>query len=107
MFYVPLSTEVDTAALLREALRQGRRAAVPSVDRATKSLVPVEIHDPDRELVRGTYGIWEPREANNPLALRLIDLALVPGLAFDRANRRLGRGKGYYDRFLKTLPRRT
>ncbi len=52
------------------------------------------------ELQQGDFGIWEPNK--NEKYVGNIDIVLVPGVAFDRRKNRLGRGKGFYDRFLKT-----
>ena len=107
MFYVALTHEVDMGPFLEEALGEGRCVTVPYVDKKNGTLIPIQIEDPKKDLVVGSYGILEPRPE---LALRSfdanrLDLVLVPGLAFDLKGHRLGRGKGYYDRFLKTLPR--
>ncbi len=105
MFYVSTTDEVDTKPLLLEALREGREVTVPYIDRKTDSLIPVQIYDGEKDLRSGTYGILEPRhDLVCPFDLNRLDLVLVPGVAFDRKGHRLGRGKGYYDRFLKTLP---
>lgn len=107
MFYVPLAAEVNTTRLLEEALSKGQTVVVPFVSQANQALMAVQIGDPDRDLIPGTYGIKEPRkELVKPFEVSQLDLIFVPGLAFDQKGHRLGRGKGYYDRFLKTVPKR-
>lgn len=74
-----------------------KRIALPRVDGEILRLHSVE--DP-RDLVDGAFGIREPRP-DAPMAGQNFDLILIPGVAFDRAGGRLGRGRGYYDRLLK------
>jgi 5-formyltetrahydrofolate cyclo-ligase len=61
-----------------------------------------EYGGPD-DLRKGCYGIMEPT-GNTFTNLETIDVAVIPGMSFDSNGNRLGRGKGYYDRFLKKIP---
>ena len=105
--YVSLSYEVQTWQMIEAMLSQGKRVAVPAVEKTTDELAVFEIRDPRQELSPGAYNVPEPvASARRPVALESLDLVLVPGLAFDRRGNRLGTGKGYYDRFLARVPER-
>ena len=95
--------EIDTTPILRLALRAGKRLACPRVDRAADRLRLHFINDPARDFEPGILGIPEPGPACPEADPAAIDWALVPGLAFDAAGFRLGRGKGHYDRLLPAL----
>ena len=60
----------------------------------------------NERLIKGPYGVRQP-SARTGVSLSKLDVVVVPGVAFDRRGNRLGRGKGYYDRFLKKLPKKT
>lgn len=103
MLYASKNGEVNTSEMIDEALRAGKRVALPRTA-GQEAIVAKEIKTRQEDLEIGAYGICEPKEHNKTLELEEIDLIVVPGVAFDKRNRRLGRGKGYYDRFLKKLP---
>lgn len=104
MTYVAFRNEVRTEIIIREALNQGKRVAVPLCSRARRQLIASQLLDFPGDLAPGTWGIPEPKpEALRPLDPQAIDLVIVPGVAFDRRGYRLGYGGGYYDRFLLRL----
>ncbi|HHP50967.1 MAG TPA: 5-formyltetrahydrofolate cyclo-ligase [Moorella mulderi] len=106
MSYVSFGSEVDTHQVIKQALAQGKRVAVPLCIPQVKGLMAVEIEDFPGDLVPGTMGILEPKpDRIYPVDPESLDLILVPGVAFDRSRHRLGYGAGYYDRFLSGLRR--
>ena len=105
MFYVSLKDEVNTLGMIDEALKDGKRVCVPVILKEAKRLIAGEIMDRKEDLERQHFGIYQPKEGRvKEVPLEDIDLVIVPGVAFDKHNVRLGRGHGYYDRFLCALP---
>lgn len=100
--YVSVNNEVDTHALIRGALNEGKRVAVP-VARKGRPMIQARISDLS-ELVPAPFGLLEPAEDSwDPIPQDAFDLVIVPGLAFDRQGNRVGFGGGFYDRFLSGL----
>jgi 5-formyltetrahydrofolate cyclo-ligase len=106
MFYISLDYEVDTWGIMEEALKLGKKVIVPVTDSRRKRLIPSEMTDPKNELQKGPFGIYEPkREYIKAVDTKDIDIVLVPGIAFDRKGNRIGHGGGYFDIFLRNLPK--
>ncbi|HEX8395468.1 MAG TPA: 5-formyltetrahydrofolate cyclo-ligase [Longimicrobium sp.] len=99
LLYATLPGEVGTDAIADEARRRGILLVYPRcLDDRRLALHLVDRHDALRP---GRYGIREPDADACPIhRVADVDAALIPGLAWDRARQRLGRGAGYYDRLL-------
>jgi 5-formyltetrahydrofolate cyclo-ligase len=105
MFYVALKGEVETKEMIERARDLGKIICVPVCIKNRASLKPALL-DSFAHLKKGPYGVSEP-VISRFVALKDLDLVIVPGLAFDKKGNRLGRGKGYYDRFLSKIPKDT
>lgn len=100
LLYSPLPDEVDVSPLL-ETLR-GKTLLLPKV--TGEATMELRRYTSAHDMGTGAFGISEPTgEAYAETSE--IDVAIVPGMAFDRKGHRLGRGKGYYDRFLASRAR--
>ena len=102
MTHYSLPDEVNTHALIDELVAEGKTVLLPKVTGA--DTMELRRYTGRADLQEGAYHILEP--VGEPFTdLSAIDLILVPGLAFDAAGHRLGRGRGYYDRFLHSKNR--
>ena len=100
MAYWPLPDEVDIRPLINALVAQGTTVLLPKV--VDDEHMELRRYASQSDLTEGAFHIMEPTGA--PFAdYEKIDVALIPGMAFDAAGHRLGRGKGYYDRFLASL----
>lgn len=105
MFYASLDYEVDTLPMIDNALKDGKLICLPLTFTKDRSLKPYKVTSIKEALIIGPYSIRQPRASlTDEVPINGIDLAIVPGIAFDRYGNRLGHGKGYYDRFLRRLP---
>jgi 5-formyltetrahydrofolate cyclo-ligase len=106
--FLPLPGEPDMRPLLEEALAQGKKVCLPRMD--GNDIIFHFVRGFEKTLVTHAWGISEPAgdlpRACPPDFSGGGAMVLVPGLAFDRQGHRLGRGRGFYDRFLRDLSAR-
>ena len=91
LLYYPLDDEVD----VRPLLDCGKKTALPYIE---KGKMNYSLYKGD--LIKGAFGVMECRD-RLPLQLDESCIALIPAVAFSSEGYRLGRGKGFYDRFMK------
>lgn len=120
MLYLEMPREFPASPFMLPLLNQSeRRIVIPWCEenhlRLFRLVSAVEVKNPDDldslcsdRLASGAYGILEPKEELRfrpefRIEPNQVDVIILPGLGFDRRCRRLGRGKGYYDRFIANL----
>lgn len=98
--YLPYNQEVRTVPILEQALRDGKKVAVPKIYGDTMKFLYL---DDLTKVEKNDMGIPEP-VADTPVAEDKAALVLMPGLAFTEKGDRMGYGGGFYDRFLAEEP---
>jgi 5-formyltetrahydrofolate cyclo-ligase len=99
MLYLSTPQEADTAPLALRCWQSGKTVVVPKVSWNQRRMLPVEITSLQTSMTTSGPGVREP-VSGQPMPLNLIDLVIVPGLGFTTDGHRIGRGMGFYDRFL-------
>lgn len=100
MLYFPMQSELNPEDVAAAAWASGKIVCLPRADWNAGSMQPVRINEWGPGLDSPVRGVRQPGEGGEVVDPGLIDFVLVPGLAFDASGGRLGRGGGFYDRFL-------
>lgn len=106
--FVSAGTEINTHPLLIKMLEDKKRVAIPET---TENSMTFRMLSPDiplsKQMRRGNFDIEEPVKSLEPVKPETLPagtVILVPGLAFSEDGARLGKGKGYYDRYIEQVP---
>jgi 5-formyltetrahydrofolate cyclo-ligase len=99
MLYLPMPGEVDTTPLALRAWQEQKTVAAPKCSWDQRHMIPIEIRSLEAGVVATRGALREPADGD-PVPIQALELVVVPALAFDRRGNRLGRGAGFYDRFL-------
>ena len=102
MLYASFKNEMSTWDLIHSLFSEGIKVILPKT--SGNDLVPYEYNGMD-SLQTDSFGILSPNPAKcQPAELSKIQTVIVPGVGFDKKGNRMGFGKGYYDRFLPSIP---
>ena len=108
LLYVDSDYEVRTKSILRHAYDIGKIVVLPAFDAERRKVALLKVDSLDKDLQLGARGVLEPNpERCKPVPIQKIDIAIIPGQAFDEKGGRVGSGRGYYDRLIPELPATT
>ena len=99
MLFLSTPAEIDTASLALKCWQAGKTVVVPKVSWDQRRMLPTEITSLTTGMTTTGPGVREPI-GGKPIPVDFIDLVIVPGLGFTPTGYRIGRGMGFYDRFL-------
>lgn len=104
LFYLHSKSEVATDDMIEKAIAHKKAVTVPLVDPTEKDIVPYKIEDLERDVAPGYQGIREPIvQQCKQVPVEYINLAIIPGIAFDERGGRIGHGTGFYDKLIPKL----
>ena len=105
LMYIENPNEVKSAEIIRRTFDQNKIVVIPLVKTDTKKFKLFKIDDFAKDLKPGQNGILQPDPGRcRTVPIDCIDIAIIPGVAFDEKGGRIGSGDGYYDRLIPHLP---
>jgi 5-formyltetrahydrofolate cyclo-ligase len=105
LLYLNCSHEVRSRAIVERCLEQKKIPILPAFNPAKHTMDLIKIDNLATDLKPGPRGVPEPDKSRcKAVPIERIDIAIIPGIAFDEKGARIGTGKGYYDRLIPKLP---
>ncbi len=104
LLYVNGDYEVKTENIIKRAYSYNKIVVLPAFDPEKHEMMPMKVDQFPTKLIPGPRGVLEPDPSQCKIVpLERVDIAIIPGLAFDEKGGRIGSGKGYYDRLIPKL----
>ncbi len=104
LLYIEKSGEVHGRGIVDRAYDYSKIVVLPVFDQASRTMRMLKVDDPKKDLKKGPRGILEPDPKKcNEVPIECIDIAIIPGIAYDEKGGRIGSGEGYYDRLIPEL----
>ena len=104
LMYVGSSSEIPTGDILYRAYEYGKIVVLPAFETETFKMNLLKVDNLGKDLRDGPRGVAEPDpECCKRVPIEKVDIAIIPGIAFDEKGARIGTGRGYYDRLIPNL----
>ncbi len=105
LFYMPVGLEADTTSIIRKSMAKKKIIALPNFESERIKTEFAKVDDIETELKKGSDGRLEPDMGIcKSIPVKNIDIAIIPGAAFDEKGGRIALDNGYYDRLIARLP---
>ncbi len=108
LLYIQKENEVPTEGIIKQCYAINKVVVLPSFNAEKHRMKLMKVDNPESDLIPGPRGILEPDSGICKIVpIDFIDIAIIPGVAFDEKGGRIGTGEGYYDRLIPKLPATT
>lgn len=105
LLYLNAPWEIESRAIIDQALGMNKLVVLPLINRERPKVALYKIDEPDKNIIQDSEGFYAPDTSRcKKVPIDCIDIAIVPGLAFDEKGGRIGSGDGYYDHLIPRLP---
>lgn len=102
--FLSMKDEVNTYPVVQSMLEMGKQCFIPNCDGTDMIMVPFKSFEEEKTFTKSHFGVNQPAKFEPDQDANLtggLDLMFMPGLGFSKEGHRLGRGKGYYDKYLE------
>ena len=105
LLYVNGAGEIPTGGILERTSEYGKVVVLPAFKPEKLKMNLMKVDNLSTDLIAGPRGVAEPDPSRCKLVpIDKVDIAIIPGIAFDEKGARIGSGRGYYDRLIPNLP---